>query len=186
MAAVNRILTASDIERILMRMACEIVEKHKAIDNMALVGIHTRGVFLARRIAAIISKTASSEPLTGTLDISLYRDDWSRISTNPVVRSTQLSFDVDDREIILMDDVLYTGRTVRAAMDAIIDFGRPKRIELAVLIDRGHRELPIEANFSGKYVKTSESQAINVLMAECDGEDGVEIMETVVNGGTNG
>lgn len=177
--ATKRILTASDIKPILMRMASEIVEKHKAIDNMALVGIHTRGVFLAQRIAAIISKTTSSGPLTGTLDISLYRDDWTRISLNPVVRSTQLPFDVDDRDIILMDDVLYTGRTVRAAMDAIIDFGRPKRIELAVLIDRGHRELPIEANFSGKYVKTMESEAINVLMTESDGEDGVEIMEAV-------
>lgn len=185
MATTKRILDASDIERILIRMAYEIVKKHKTINNIALVGIHTRGVFLAQRIAMIISETTPTMPLTGTLDISLYRDDWTRIALNPVVRATQFPFDVDDREIILIDDVLYTGRTIRAAMDAIIDFGRPKRIELCVLIDRGHRELPIEANFYGKYVKTTESEAINVLMTECDGEDGVEIMKAIGNVGEN-
>jgi len=183
MGVSKKILDASDVRRILGRMADEIMERHPETDDLALVGIHTRGVFLAQRISSLISKKGPAALPTGSLDISLYRDDWTRITLNPVVHSTSLPFDVDGREIILIDDVLYTGRTVRAAMDAIIDFGRPKRIELCVLIDRGHRELPIEANYKGKFITTSTSEAINVMLSECDGEDGVEIISS---GGDHG
>ena len=167
------ILYAKDIDRILTRITHEILEKHNGTDGLTLVGIQTRGVFLARRLQANIRRIEGIEVPNGDVDITLYRDDWTRIGPNPVVGSTDLSFSTDQRQIILVDDVLYTGRTIRAAMDAIIDFGRPDRIELAVLVDRGHRELPIEANYVGKLVETRRSEMVNVRMKEFDGEDRV-------------
>ena len=167
------ILYAKDIDRILVRITHEILEKHNGTDGLTLVGIQTRGVFLARRLQANIRRIEGIDIPNGDVDITLYRDDWTRIGPNPVVGSTDLSFSTDQRQIILVDDVLYTGRTIRAAMDAIIDFGRPDRIELAVLVDRGHRELPIEANYVGKLVETRRSEMVNVRMKEFDGEDRV-------------
>ena len=169
------ILKATDIDRILTRMTHEILETHNGTNSLTLVGIQTRGVFLAQRLQAKIREIEGIVVPKGDVDITLYRDDWTRIGPNPVVRSTDISFSTDGKRIVLVDDVLYTGRTIRAAMDAIIDFGRPDRIELAVLVDRGHRELPIEANYVGKLVETRRSEMVNVLMKEYDGEDLVVI-----------
>lgn len=169
------VLDAADIHRILTRMAYEILEIHKSVDELALIGIQTRGVFLAQRLQKKIYEIEGVEVHTGHMDINLYRDDWTRIGNQPIVKPTQISFSVDKKQIILVDDVLFTGRTIRAAMDAIIDFGRPDRIELAVLIDRGHRELPIQANYIGKFIKTGPSEMVNVLMQEIDGDDNVVI-----------
>ncbi|MBF0121737.1 MAG: bifunctional pyr operon transcriptional regulator/uracil phosphoribosyltransferase PyrR [Desulfobacterales bacterium] len=165
------ILNEKDIERILARIAHEILEIHKGTDKLALIGIQTRGVFLAKRIKAEIYKFEQAEIPSGNVDITLYRDDWTRISHHPIVQSTDIPFNLDGKQIILVDDVLFTGRTIRAAMDAVMDFGRPDRIELAVLIDRGHRELPIQANYTGKSVETSRNEMINVSLKECDGRD---------------
>ena len=169
------ILDAADIDRILTRMTHEILEVHKGAGNLTLIGIHTRGVYLARRIQSKIHTIEGIEIPTGDIDITLYRDDWTRISHHPIVQSTDITFSVTEKQIVLVDDVLFTGRTIRAAMDALIDFGRPDRIELAVLIDRGHRELPIQANYVGKFVETRRSETINVLLTEQDGEDKVLI-----------
>jgi pyrimidine operon attenuation protein/uracil phosphoribosyltransferase len=171
----NIILDATDINRKLTRMTHEILEVHKGVDNLALIGIQTRGVFLAERIKSRINDIERIEIPCGMMDITLYRDDWTRISSHPVVKTTNISFSVDKRQIILVDDVLFTGRTIRAAMDAVIDFGRPDRIELAVLVDRGHRELPIQANYVGEFVETRRSETVNVLLKENDGEDKVVI-----------
>jgi len=171
----NIILDATDINRKLTRMTHEILEVHKGTDNLALIGIQTRGVFLAERIKSRINDIERIEIPCGMMDITLYRDDWTRISSHPVVKTTDISFSVDKRQIILVDDVLFTGRTIRAAMDAVIDFGRPDRIELAVLVDRGHRELPIQANYVGEFVETRRSETVNVLLKENDGEDKVVI-----------
>lgn len=170
------LLEAADIERIITRITYELLENSKNIDKLALIGIHRRGVFLARRIQAKLQEIESVDIPTGDIDINLYRDDWTRISQQPVVRKTDISFSVDERPIILVDDVLFTGRTIRAAMDALIDFGRPSRIDLAVLIDRGHRELPIQADYTGKYIKTRPDEAINVRLSECDGVDRVDLV----------
>ena len=171
----NIILDATDINRKLTRMTHEILEVHKGVDNLALIGIQTRGVFLAERIKSRINDIERIEIPCGMMDITLYRDDWTRISSHPVVKTTDISFSVDKKQIILVDDVLFTGRTIRAAMDAVIDFGRPDRIELAVLVDRGHRELPIQANYVGEFVETRRSETVNVLLKENDGEDKVVI-----------
>lgn len=171
----NIILDATDINRKLTRMTHEILEVHKGVDNLALIGIQTRGVFLAERIKSRINDIERIEIPCGMMDITLYRDDWTRISSHPVVKTTNISFSVDKKQIILVDDVLFTGRTIRAAMDAVIDFGRPDRIELAVLVDRGHRELPIQANYVGEFVETRRSETVNVLLKENDGEDKVVI-----------
>ena len=171
----NIILDATDINRKLTRMTHEILEVHKGVDNLALIGIQTRGVFLAERIKSRINDIERIEIPCGMMDITLYRDDWTRISSHPVVKTTDISFSVDKRQIILVDDVLFTGRTIRAAMDAVIDFGRPDRIELAVLVDRGHRELPIQANYVGEFVETRRSETVNVMLKEYDGEDKVVI-----------
>lgn len=176
MGDAKQILEATDIERILKRMALEILEVHKGADNLALIGIHTRGVHLARRIQARIMAAEGVEIPTGEIDITLYRDDWTQVSHQPVVKTTDIPFSVDGRQLILVDDVLYTGRTIRAAMDAVIDFGRPARIELAVLIDRGHRELPIQGNYTGQCVPTRRAETVNVLLVECDPQDAVEII----------
>ncbi|MBW1840836.1 MAG: bifunctional pyr operon transcriptional regulator/uracil phosphoribosyltransferase PyrR [Deltaproteobacteria bacterium] len=171
----DTILDEKDIDRILTRITHEILEVHKGTDNLAFVGIHTRGVYLAKRIQSKINRIEGIELPTGDMDITLYRDDWTRISPNPIVQTTDVPFSVDGKQIVLIDDVLFTGRTIRAAMDALIDFGRPDRMELAVLVDRGYRELPIQANYVGKFVETRRSETVNVLLVEHDGEDRVVI-----------
>jgi pyrimidine operon attenuation protein / uracil phosphoribosyltransferase len=171
----HKILDASEIDRILTRITHEILEKHKGTENLALIGIQTRGVYLAKRIQKKIQEVEGVEIMTGDMDITLYRDDWTRISHNPLVQLTEIPFSVDEKQIVLVDDVLFTGRTVRSAMDALIDFGRPARIELAVLVDRGHRELPIQADYVGKFVETRQSEMVNVLLADHDDSEQVVI-----------
>ena len=177
MTPAHTLLDAQDIERVLKRIAHNIIEVHKGSAALALVGIQTRGVFLARRLAAIIETIEEVKVPTGTMDITLYRDDWTRITHHPVVQATDIPFSVDGRQVILVDDVLFTGRTIRAAMDALMDFGRAARIELVVLVDRGHRELPIMANYVGKVVETRRSETVNVLLTEKDGQDRVVLMQ---------
>lgn len=169
------ILYTSDIDRILSRMAHEILEKHRGSKGLVLIGIRTGGVYLADRLAGKINAIDGTDIPRGDLDITLYRDDWTRISHQPVVQRTELPFSLDAKQVILVDDVLFTGRTVRAAMDALIDFGRPDRIELAVLVDRGHRELPIQANYVGKHIETIHNNTVNVYLSEHDGRDEVTI-----------
>jgi pyrimidine operon attenuation protein / uracil phosphoribosyltransferase len=151
------------------------LEVHKGTEGLALIGIQTRGVYLAQRLHKKIKEIEGVDVPTGQVDITLYRDDWTRISINPVIQATEIPFSVDGKKIILVDDVLFTGRTIRCAMDALIDFGRPDRIELAVLVDRGHRELPIQGNYVGKFVETRRSEMVNVMVTEYDGEDKVVI-----------
>ena len=150
-----------------------ILEEHRGVENLAIIGIHTRGVYLAKRIQDRLQHIEGIPIPTGEIDITLYRDDWTRISQYPVVQATHIPFSVEGKQIILVDDVLYTGRTTRAALNALVDFGRPDRVELAVLVDRGHRELPIQANYVGKQVETRRSETVNVLLFECDTEDRV-------------
>ena len=169
------ILTDQDFKRIITRMSHEIIEKHKGTKNLALVGIQTRGDFLAKRLAVQIQKIEHVTLPVGSMDINMYRDDWTKISHQPIVRPSNIPFCVDDMDIILVDDVLFTGRTIRAAMDALMDFGRPSRIELAILIDREHRELPIQADYKGLSINTEHDDMINVLVAEYDKKDRVYI-----------
>ena len=174
----QRILaTEKEIERTLRRLAHEILERHRGGGELLLVGIRTGGVPLARRLQRLFQEIEGVRVPVGTLDISLYRDDWSRISFHPEVRATEIPCSLDDLEVLLVDDVIYTGRTVRAALDALMDFGRPQRVELAVLVDRGHRELPIEPNYVGFRVETRPEEHVNVLLKEIDGRDAV-ILET--------
>jgi pyrimidine operon attenuation protein/uracil phosphoribosyltransferase len=165
------------MERTLMRIAHEILERNRGVEELALVGIRTRGVPLARRLARTIAEVSQYEIPTGALDITLYRDDLMRhaVGAQPVVRSTDIPFSIDDKRILLVDDVLYTGRTIRAALDALIEFGRPKAIQLVVMVDRGHRELPIKADYVGKNIPTSLSQSVKVHLTEIDGRDEVEL-----------
>jgi pyrimidine operon attenuation protein/uracil phosphoribosyltransferase len=167
------------IARSLARIAHEIVERSRGTDELALVGIRTRGVPIARRIAQAVRDINGHEIPVGSLDITLYRDDLMRhaVGPQPLVRRTEIPFSIDDRRILLVDDVLYTGRTIRAALDALIDFGRPKGIQLVVLVDRGHRELPIKADYVGKNLPTSSSESVQVRLSEIDGRDEVEIQE---------
>ena len=160
------IMDADGIRRALIRIAHEITEKNRGVENVALVGIRTRGVPLAARIAEEIQKIENVAVPTGSLDITLYRDDLTTMGYNPVIHGTEIDFDVTGKHIVLVDDVLYTGRTIRAALDALIDMGRPKSIQLAVLIDRGHRELPIRADYAGKNVPTSRKETIEVALQE--------------------
>jgi pyrimidine operon attenuation protein/uracil phosphoribosyltransferase len=169
------ILKADDIDQILTKMARMILEKHRGAEDLVLIGIRTGGVFLADRLKAKILSLEGADIPRGNLDINLYRDDWTRISHQPIVQKTELPFSLDGKQVILVDDVLFTGRTVRAAMDALIDFGRPDRIELAVLVDRGHRELPIQANYVGKHLETIHNTMINVYLKEKAGRDQVAI-----------
>ena len=170
-------MDADRMQRSLTRIAHEIVERNRVIEEVAIVGIRERGVPLARRLAKRLHEITGREVPTGALDITLYRDDLMRhaVGPQPLVRSTDILFDIDDRLILLVDDVLFTGRTVRAALDALIDFGRPKAIQLAVLIDRGHRELPIKADYVGKNVPTSRRESVQVRLEEVDGHDDVLI-----------
>jgi pyrimidine operon attenuation protein / uracil phosphoribosyltransferase len=171
------IIDADGLRRIVTRIAHEIVERNKGVEDLVLVGIRRRGVPLASRMAEKIREFEDQAPIQGSLDITLYRDDLSTVSHQPVVGSSEIPVDITNKVIVLVDDVLYTGRTVRAAMDALIDFGRPRSIQLAVVIDRGHRELPIRADFVGKNVPTSSREVIGVKLAEIDGVDSVVIKE---------
>jgi pyrimidine operon attenuation protein/uracil phosphoribosyltransferase len=170
-------MDADAIRRALTRIAHEILEKNQGTKDLVLVGIRRRGVPLARKIAQIIKEIEGTSVPLGILDITLYRDDLSQLGYQPLVRKTEVPFDITGKKVILVDDVLYTGRTVRAALDALIDLGRPKLIQLAVLIDRGHRELPIRADFVGKNVPTSRKEEISVSVQEIDGVDRVAIIE---------
>ena len=172
----SKIMDSSAIERAIRRIGHEIVEQNKGLDNIYLVGIRSRGVPMARRLAEYLRQIEQTDVPVGIIDITLYRDDLSTISHQPVLKGSELEFDIEDANIILVDDVLYTGRTVRAAFDALLDFGRPRKIQLCVLIDRGHRELPIKANYVGKNVPTAQDEIIKVSFAETDGEDSVKIM----------
>jgi len=174
------VMDADRMARTLARIAHEILERNRGIEELALVGIRTRGVPLAKRLAAGIHEINAAEVPTGALDITLYRDDLMRhaVAAQPLVRRTEIPFSIDDRRILLVDDVLYTGRTIRAALDALIEFGRPKAIQLVVLVDRGHRELPIKADYVGKNLPTSLSQSVHVHLKEIDGHDEVEIRES--------
>lgn len=174
-----KILTKAEITRVLQRIAHEILEKNRGVKDLAIVGIKTRGEYLAQRIAKYIKAIEGDEVLVGALDITLYRDDLTEIDSQPLVmvRSTDMPFDVTKKRIVLVDDVLFTGRTIRAALDALIDLGRPKSIQLAVLIDRGHRQLPIQADFIGKSVATAKKENIHVNLQVTDGEENVVIAE---------
>lgn len=175
----NVIMDSEAIRRALVRIAHEIIEKNKGVEDVVIVGIRTRGVPLAQRIAAEINAIENCEMMVGMLDITLYRDDLSTLGYNPVVHGTDINFDLSGKHVVLVDDVLYTGRTIRAALDAVIDMGRPKTIQLAVLVDRGHKELPIRADYVGKNVPTSQKETIEVVLNEIDGTDEVYIGERV-------
>lgn len=174
-----QIMDRQQMYRALTRIAHEVVEANRGVDGLAVVGIRTRGVPLAKRLAARIREIENASCPVGILDITLYRDDLTTIGHHPVVHKTEIPFAVDGRTIVLVDDVLFTGRTARAALDALMDLGRPRRIQLAVLVDRGHRELPIRADFVGKNVPTSSDEVVNVRLEEIDGEDRVVIEKGV-------
>ena len=174
-----RLMSASEIERTLVRLAHEIIEKNNGGHNIGLIGIKRRGVPLAERLAKIISGIEKSPTDHGMLDISFYRDDLSTHDVRPVVNPGDIGFDVNGRDIVLIDDVLYTGRTIRAALDALFDHGRPRRVQLAVLIDRGHRELPIQATYVGRHVPTSSREIIEVKFQEVDHDEQVLLVERV-------
>lgn len=172
-----KILDKEAISRSLTRIAHEIVEKNKGTQELCLIGIRNRGVYLAKRLAGLIKNIENEDVAVGALDITLYRDDLALASGKPIVRKTEIDFDINNKTVVLVDDVLYTGRTIRAALDALIDFGRPKSIQLAVLIDRGHRELPIRADYAGKNIPTSKGESIEVRLQETEGSDEVVIVE---------
>ncbi|MBI5873723.1 MAG: bifunctional pyr operon transcriptional regulator/uracil phosphoribosyltransferase PyrR [Candidatus Omnitrophica bacterium] len=172
------IMDKNGMQRTLARMAHEILEKNKGTRDLVIVGVRTRGAHLAERLAQTIEKIDGHKPPVGILDITLYRDDLSSIAQQPVVHKTEIDFDIQDKKVILVDDVLYTGRTVRAALDEIIDFGRPQFIQLAVFIDRGHRELPIRADYVGKNIPTSPKETVEVRLEESEGKDEVVVLES--------
>ena len=177
------LLNEDDLQRTLRRIAHQIVESHPDISALALVGIYTRGVTIAQRLRALIEQFAGAAPATGALDITFYRDDVAvrsgeqRAHPQPVVKATRLDFPLEGKSVVVVDDVLYTGRTIRSAIEAIFDYGRPERVQLAVLVDRGHRELPIRPDYVGKNLPTARSQRVNVRVAEEDGVDEVAIVE---------
>jgi len=175
----KQLMSASEIDRTLVRLAHEILERTEDLDTLAFIGIRRRGVPLAQRLAKKIESLEQREIPVGILDINLYRDDLSTVSHAPVVSSTEISFAVTGKDIILMDDVLYTGRTIRAALDALFDHGRPARVQLLALIDRGHRELPIEARYVGRMVQTTASEIIEVKFQEIDGMEKVLLVERI-------
>ena len=173
------VMDADRMSRALTRIAHEILERNRGTGELALVGIRTRGVPIAKRLARALREINGDDVPTGALDITLYRDDLMRnpVGPQPVVRSTEIPFSIDNRKILLVDDVLYTGRTIRAALDALIDFGRPKEIQLIVLVDRGHRELPIKADYVGKNLPTSPEESVQVRLQESDGQDEVVVQQ---------
>ena len=173
----SKLMTKEALDKAVMRISHEILEKNKAIKDLAIIGIRNRGEYLAYRIADNIKKISGQEASLGILDITLYRDDLTEVAEQPQVQETRIDFDISGKDIVLVDDVLYTGRTIRCALDALIDFGRPHRIQLAVLVDRGHRELPIRADFVGKNVPTSLKEVVEVRLNESDGKDEVVICE---------
>ena len=173
----TKILDKDLIDRTLERIAHEIIEKQKSMKDLVIVGIKNRGAYIGERLADKIKNITGSRPRVGALDITLYRDDLTQVSEQPVVHATEIDFDIDSKTIILVDDVLFTGRTIRCALDALIDFGRPSQIQLAVLIDRGHRELPIRADYVGKNVPTSLKEVVEVRLETPDGKDEVVICE---------
>jgi len=172
---VSILLAADDVRRAITRIAHEIVERERDLSQLAIVGIRTRGDVLAARLRTALSEIEGRDLPLGSLDITLYRDDLTRIGYSPTVHRTDIPFSVDDRVVVLVDDVLFTGRTIRAAMDALVDYGRPRAIRLAVLVDRGHRELPIRADFVGKNIATAIRDDVRVRLAESDGRDEVEL-----------
>ena len=171
------LLGADDVRRAIARIAHEIVERDRDPSRLALVGIRARGDVLASRLQEAIKRNEGVDLPLGALDITLYRDDLTRIGNAPVVRTTEIGFPVDDRVVVLVDDVLFTGRTIRAAMDALVDYGRPRAIRLAVLVDRGHRELPIRADYVGRTITTARDEIVQVMLEEEDGEDRVVLLE---------
>jgi len=173
----SQVLDKEGIKKTLFRIANEILEKNKTIESLVIIGIRYRGAYLAERIASYIGEIKGKEVPVGTLDITLYRDDLTQVAEQPVIHETEIDFDVDGKTIILVDDVLYTGRTVRCALDELIDFGRPRSIQLAVLVDRGHRELPIRPDYVGKNIPTSLKEAVEVFLEETDKREGVIIGE---------
>jgi len=176
-----KILNAEEIKRTLQRLAHQILESNPNLADIVLVGIQTRGVYLAKRIQAIFQETEAVEIPLGVLDITLYRDDLTTVGVRPIVKETKIDFDLADKTVVLIDDVLFTGRTIRAALDELMDFGRPKTVTLLVLIDRGHRELPIRADFVGKNIPTSKNETVEVRLQELDGIDEVAIGEKVLD-----
>ena len=175
--AEKQILDAEGIQRVIIRIAHEVLERNQGTKNLVLVGIRTRGVFLAERLQKQIQSIEHTEVPLGTLDITLYRDDLGEVGPHATVRETELSCDLTGKIVVLVDDVLYTGRTIRAALDAVIDFGRPRAIQLAVLIDRGHRELPVKADYVGKNIPTSRDQEVVLRLTEKDGRDEAVLTE---------
>ena len=178
------LLSASEIQRTLVRLAHEVVEKNNGVEGLALVGIRRRGVPLAQRIAKTMSQIEHAQIPVGSLDITLYRDDLSTVGPKPLVQKSDLEISVEGKNVVLVDDVLYTGRTIRAALDALFDHGRPARVQLLVLIDRGHRELPIEAAFVGRKVQTTDMQIIEVKLKEVDNLEKVQMVERSERGPT--
>lgn len=172
-----RILEAESIEKTLERIAHEIIERFKSMDDIVIIGIKNRGAHVARRLADKLEQIIKKRPPVGALDITLYRDDLTQVAEQPVVHATEIDFGIDGKKVILVDDVLFTGRTIRCALDALIDFGRPSQIQLAVLVDRGHRELPIRADYVGKNVPTSLREVVEVRLKEVDGIDEVVICD---------
>jgi pyrimidine operon attenuation protein / uracil phosphoribosyltransferase len=175
----RQLLSADEISRTLKRLAHEIIEKSGGTADLALLGVRRRGVPLAQRLATLMHDSAHVDVPVGTLDITLYRDDLSTVGPQPVLHSSEIDFPVDGRDLVVVDDVLFTGRTIRAAMNALFDLGRPKRIRLCVLIDRGHRELPVEATFVGRHVQTSDTEIVEVRLREVDGEERVMLVDRV-------
>jgi pyrimidine operon attenuation protein / uracil phosphoribosyltransferase len=174
-----KLVTPEDLRRIITRLAHEILEKNRGVKDLVIIGIHTRGAHIAQRLAKKIKTIEKKEVPTGFLDATLYRDDFRTRLKQPDVQVTNIPFQIDEKNVVLIDDVLYTGRTIRAALDALMDFGRPNRINLAVLVDRGHRELPIKADFVGKNIPTSLGEEVRVMLKEVDKEDSIYLVEQV-------